>query len=172
MILETRDGYKFIIDDEDYELVSKYNWRYFKGYIIDSTTEKNKIIKLHRLLMNTNDSNIFVDHIDMNPLNNMKSNLRLATRAQNAMNRNKFSGNMTSKYKGVRYLKPNGYYQVRITVNKKTITIGHFSNEIAGANAYNYYAKIYHGEYARLNDVEFMDKDTWEKYLISRKEVV
>lgn len=44
--------------------------------------------------------------------------------------------------------------------------MGRFNSEIAAANAYNYYAKNEFGDFARINEVPFMSKDQWEKYII------
>ena len=45
--------------------------------------------------------NFVIDHIDHNPLNNQKSNLRICSRAQNCMNQLPQKIQKSSKYKGV-----------------------------------------------------------------------
>lgn len=64
------------------------------------------------------------------------------------MNRKPLSG----RYCGVSLHKPTGRYQSRITVNGITKYLGVFGTEEEAAAEYNKYAKVFHGEFARLND--------------------
>jgi hypothetical protein len=76
-----------------------------------------------------------------------------------------------TNYKGVQAIKRNGKtytYHSKINLNNKEISIGCFSNEIAGANAYNYFARLLYGELASLNDVPYMDKKEWRSFEVSR----
>lgn len=146
------------IDDEDFELVSKYRWgrsritRMDKVYAI---TLDKPIISMHRLIMNCIDSkNILVDHKNHNGLDNTRGNLRLATKAQNCKNR-RSARNSSSQYLGVSLNKKTGYYTAQICLgNKKVKSLGwRFVNEEDAAKAYNEAAKIVHGEFANLNKV-------------------
>ena len=86
----------FEIDDEDYDIVLQHTWHCDYGYI---RTHSIRNGQLHRMIMNTPDG-MKTDHIDGNPLNNHKSNLRICTNQQNSMNR-KCKKGCSSKYKGV-----------------------------------------------------------------------
>ena len=83
-----------LVDDEDYELVNKYNWYFGAGYA--RSMEK---ILMHRLIMKAKKGQM-IDHIDGNGLNNQRSNLRFCTHSQNMANKKGFK-NTSSKYKGV-----------------------------------------------------------------------
>jgi hypothetical protein len=65
---------------------------------------------MHRLILGIPNSE--VDHVNGNPLDNRRVNLRLATRAQNSAN-TRSRKNTTSKYKGVYWidLRKNGEYK-------------------------------------------------------------
>jgi hypothetical protein len=68
-----------------------------------------------------------VDHIDMNPLNNKMSNLRLATNQQNNTNKNKQKNN-TSGVTGVCWDKRRNKYMSNITRNGKLLALGRFDD--------------------------------------------
>ena len=68
-------------------------------------------------------SNLQIDHINHNGLDNRKCNLRICTNAEN--NRNKdFKRSPISGYTGIRYNSKVQNYYVRIMVNKKEISLG------------------------------------------------
>lgn len=104
-----------------------YCWRITnKGYVVaNSRNGSNKIIWLHRLIMNVNDENILVDHKDWDKSNNRKSNLRIATKSENNINIKRKINN-TSGYTGVTLNKRSGKYVARISKNGKRIYIGIF----------------------------------------------
>jgi hypothetical protein len=154
--IELTQGYTCTVDDADYELVSKMKWAITNhgraGKCIgSSTTPSGKTtILMHRFILGITDTNVFVDHIDRNPLNNCRSNLRIANQNQNQHNRR---ANLvgTSIYKGVSKQKNVKKYKAQIMAENKLIYIGMFSSEIEAAKAYDEMAKKLHGEFACLN---------------------
>jgi hypothetical protein len=105
-------------------------------------------ILMHRLIIDA-PKGIFVDHIDGNPLNNKRSNLRLATNMENLRNMKKIRG--ISRYKGVSLLKKGNRWISYIRVNTKLEHLGSFKTEIEAAVAYDMAAIDKFGEYASLN---------------------
>lgn len=134
------------------------SWLDKKGYYRVGlyVNKKVKYQHVHRLVamtfMQNFNTNMFVDHIDRNPLNNDISNLRLANPTESQQNRNSKKGS-TSKYKGVSIRDRKSPYRASICVNKKRISIGSFLLEIDAAKAYNKAAIEYFGEFAVLNEV-------------------
>jgi hypothetical protein len=110
---------------------------------------KTTMVSMHREIMNAKDERL-VDHRNCNSLDNRKSNLRFATRAENMRNRRK-KRNATSQYLGVHYYKPQGTWSCAILHNGKRIWLGRFVNEIDAAKTHDVAAKKYHREFARLN---------------------
>lgn len=97
----------------------------------------------------------YVDHIDMNKLNNTRSNLRVCDKFSKEWNLTKpITINPTSKYKGVYFHKASKKFMSRIKYKNSCIYLGIFINEIDAAKAYNEAAIKYHGEYATLNVIE------------------
>ena len=116
MILYTYDcKIPFEISDDDFYKVSKYKWT-LSGKYIRSTTR----IYIHRLLTNC-PKGLDVDHIDRNPLNNKRENLRVVTRAENNKNKasyNRYPNKTTGIY-GIDAVpsnrrKKNYYFRVRM----------------------------------------------------------
>jgi hypothetical protein len=91
-----------------------------------------------------------VDHKDGNGLNNRRSNLRLATKAQNSANQ-PVRKNNTSGMKGVSFSKRDGKWTAYITVNRKLMHLGTFKSKTEAAKSYNAAALQYFGEFAFLN---------------------
>jgi hypothetical protein len=93
---------------------------------------------------------MIVDHRDGDGLNNQRENLRLCTHSQNMQNR-RLQRNNRSGYKGVYWIKAQGVWAARITVNRVPINLGRFDTAEQAARAYDEAALKYHGEFARLN---------------------
>jgi hypothetical protein len=141
-----------IVDDEDYDYLNQWKWCLTTSNYV-RRWQKGKTIYLHRVILKVIDKNIFVDHIDMNTLDNRKINLRICTRSQNAMNRNKTIKNTTG-YKGVIFQPNRNKYYAKIKLNSKIIFLGHYIDPIDAARAYNAAALKYHGEFANLNKID------------------
>lgn len=141
------NGKSFLIDKDDYEVVNKINWTVSKNNVVAS---KNYL--LHRYLLNIKDKSLVIDHINHNPKDNRKSNLRICTAHQNAMNCS-IPINNTSGYKGVSWSKQHSKWISYIKYKYKKIHIGLFNNKIDAAIAYNDMAKKLFGQFACLNKI-------------------
>ena len=91
----TVSGGTFFIDSEDYDLISKYRWFInTQGYA--QAIFNGKSILAHRYVMGMNETFSYdnvVDHINRNPSDNRKSNLRIVAQGINASNRGLSSSN-------------------------------------------------------------------------------
>jgi hypothetical protein len=157
--LDLGKGHVAVIDDQDAELVAGFKW-------YPMTTKEGKVyaagwkhlppgrffVHLHRLIANAQLGEI-IDHIDRDPLNCRRANLRRATRQQNVWNKGPTRKEGTSKYKGVFLCRRSGRFRARIVLDRKRIYLGYFHNEEEAARAYNAKAAELFGEFAYLNPV-------------------
>lgn len=145
-----------IVDDEDYENLSKFTWHcsYF-GYAERATSrakgKKRRIIKMHREVLRATRGQE-VDHINGDRLDNRKENLRFCTNHQNRFNQ-KVRKDNTSGFKGVYWDKAKRKWYVSIAAKPHRVFLGYFDDKEDGAKAYNAAAKRLHGSFARLNCV-------------------
>lgn len=138
-----------LIDDEDFNLVSNYNWHFNEsGYARTSTPKK---LYMHRLILGAQKGQI-CDHINGNRLDNRQSNLRFCNQSENRKNQGLRSNNR-SGYKGVSWAKEKKKWTVRIRINGKAKYLGYYIDKVEAAKVYNKYALENYGEFARLNKV-------------------
>lgn len=113
---------------------------------------------LSRLIMNPCEG-VFVDHINHDPTDNRRCNLRLCTRLENSRNRRK-SIKAKSAFKGVYFhdsTRWNGKtirkkpWRAYTKVMNKRIWIGYYATEIDAAMAHNAYIATVFGEFASFN---------------------
>ena len=183
-------GYVTYVDADDFAWLMEYTWHTRKK---DNESGRERLrerveaattfrvdlpngmyafcpITMHRLIMEAKPDQM-VDHIDGDPLNNQRSNLRFVTNQQNAWNARgakSFMGKpTTSRFKGVfkKTCKYKGepryeYYVGRIRLNDKDVTLYHGKDEIEAACRYDMAAQRHFGEYARLN----FDGATYDKW--------
>lgn len=154
MIPLTR-GLSAIVDDSDFAELNALKWHAAgNGYAVRSQRVKNgndlKIF-MHKVLLNAAPGQL-VDHKDGDKLNNRRSNLRLADRAGNSMNRRRGRDNTTGLKGIVRRSRVGGTrWEASIRVNYKLVYLGMFEDRLAAAMAYDEAAKKLHGDFARPN---------------------
>lgn len=120
---------EFYFDLEDYDKIKDYCWfERIKSttyhYLTSKDSVSNKQVKMHQILGFEG-----YDHIDRNPLNNRKENLRKATKSENARNCRRPKNN-TSGIIGVSWAKKDKKWRSYITVDNKMISLGYFDNKI------------------------------------------
>jgi len=150
-----------IVDDEDYEIFSSFNWyTSSSGYAIrmslksEHKSNKRKTIILHRIIVKCPEGKE-VDHINGDRLDNRRTNLRVCSHQQNTRNvRMPFTN--TTGYKGVtsnNSCKVNPW-AAKIWCNERLIYLGGYPTKEEAALAYNKKAKELFGEFALLNKVK------------------
>ena len=138
-------GLVALVDDEDYDELSKYKWS-FDGRSYARRREGGASIRMHIQLMGKIDG-LEIDHINGNGLDNRRRNLRRVTHAQNTQNR-KPNKSGSSIYKGVSWNKKSKNWRATIGIEGTIINLGSFENELDAAEAYKSAAILLVGEYA------------------------
>lgn len=119
LLITTTPNARVLIDIDDYDRVKHFTVSVtLDGYVI--ITGKQLHIGLHRYLLDVTDPIIFVDHINGNPCDNRKSNLRATDTQGNSDNRTK-RNKKTNSY-GVNERKAHGNYIVKFTYKRKHTT--------------------------------------------------
>lgn len=151
--IKLTQGKYALVDDEDYNLLNRFNWYTQKRknglcYAVRNyqivTGVKRVQLRMHRMIIDC-PKNKVIDHKDTDGLNNQKSNLRFVNRSVNAMNA-RISSLNTSGYTGINYSKRNKKWVVRIGVNLKRIYIGNYKDKEEAIKARDNAKKKYYKE--------------------------
>ena len=126
------------IDDVDWPLVAGFTWYaafttggwYAHAAPLDGDRSKSKV-KMHNLIAGTK----WVDHRDLNGLNNRRENLRSCTNAMNQQNTRPRSG--SSRFKGVSWIKSKKRWMVVFRCHGQYRLVGYFADQEQAAQAYD-----------------------------------
>ncbi len=133
-----------LVDDEDYEVLTQYNWMCNSyGYAVrrfrSGEGPRSGTCHLSRFILKC-PKGMEVDHINGNPLDNRRCNLRIVTRAQNCMNK---------AAEGVGYRKDKKKWRARIKLDGKETFLGHYDTKEEARAVYIAATQMYFGDYAR-----------------------
>jgi hypothetical protein len=125
-------GYVALVDDEDYEELSKYKWHVWKRYsnsrpyAVRHHTKQDgthTTVKMHRQVTGA-PPDAEVDHRNHDTLDNRRSNLRLVTHTQNQQNRRGASSHSKSGIRNVYYYPEQGLYRVQVRRDRIVYSFG------------------------------------------------
>lgn len=134
-------GFQATVDDEDFAALSQYGWfaqkcgggRHYAARK-DHSGGKEKIVYLHHAVIGKFQGMV-VDHINGDPLDNRRSNLRVCSMSQNLVNSSQ------GRMPGVFTCKQTGRFGARTAVEGKRVFLGRFDTfELAAAAVSNYRA--------------------------------
>ena len=147
-----------LVDDEDFVYLSHHTWRaesknYVRRHVPRKYEDTMKVAIFHRVIAGASGSEI-VDHIDGNPLNNQRVNLRLCTFQQNLWNKQQPSKSRSGYY-GVGWNKKvskwNASFKGMKSGKPKVMHIGYFKTTKEAAIAYDEVILRERKEFARTN---------------------
>lgn len=124
-----------IVDNEDYEAVANRRWFVnFYGYVFAAPGSTF----MHRLLLGLEKGDPRQgDHLNRNPLDNRRENLRIATHAQNSQNcaTLRSAQGFTSRFRGVYWDKRTQRWCARVQLAGAYHWLGRFADELDAAHA-------------------------------------
>lgn len=143
-----------LVDDENFEELNHFRWNLKRHpgvtYVVRPIRLAGKTvswIKMHRQILNQTDPHKLVDHINHDGLDNRKQNLTVCTQSQNKKNYKV----RRNGYKGIAFTDDKKRYRARIMSDGKLTNLGTFDTELEAAVVYDFYATLYHGQFACLN---------------------
>jgi hypothetical protein len=146
-IISLTRGKEAIVDDEDFEYLSKFKWCYCGGerqnYAIRGIS--NTTIRMHTEIMKP-PKGLVIDHINGNGLDNRKINLRICTISINLQNSKKHKNN-ASGFRGVIWNKRAKKWQVSLCGEH----LGTCENIKEAALIYDTAAVLKYGALAKTN---------------------
>jgi len=148
-------GYCATVDAVDFRQVMKHKWCLLRKQNGDLYAQSNMKIEgkwvrilLHRFIMQA-EKGSQIDHRNGNGLDCTRSNLRVATHAQNLHNQKARKG--SSRFKGVSWHEKAKKWLAQIRCQGQHHYLGLHVTEEEAARAYDTKATELHGEFAWLN---------------------
>lgn len=143
-----------IVDDDDVEWLSYFSWHVMpavrpNGGFYAATSVGNRTVYLHRLIMRA-ETGQTVDHINSDKLDCRRTNLRIATRTEQA--RNSIAKGGRSAFKGVS-LHESGRWRAEIELPGRKRIVKYAGTEVDAARLYDDLAREHFGIFAKLNGV-------------------
>jgi HNH endonuclease len=128
-----------LVDAADYDWLTQWPWHANNmGYVLRRERGTRRHIRLHRLLCGIDGVShkvAEVDHLNHDPLDNRRANLRVVTHRQNMLNRKKGRGAWpVGEVPGVR-LRPSGRWEAAIKVGGVPHYLGLFDTAEEASSA-------------------------------------
>jgi hypothetical protein len=151
----SRQGSVALIDEEDLSVLSGFRWHLSAaGYAVRNLPGRGKgSVLMHRQILNA-PTGFEVDHVNGNRVDNRRSNLRLASHAENSRNQGRRSTNKSGS-KGVHWDSSRRRWAVELKKDRRKIYVGRYSSIEAATAAYDVAVVKYHGSFARPNAMRF-----------------
>jgi len=161
--IELTQGYVALVDDKNFDKLNAFKWyaqevKKDDGSILNVYAVRNIYLpngkrtkqSMQRFIKGITDPKVQVDHFDHNGRNNLESNLRVATDAENSHNQRLHTNNV-SGYKGVSWSEETKKWRASIKVDNHNKHLGLFIDILDAAEAYDIAAIKYFGRFSFTN---------------------
>lgn len=156
-------GYSTIVSVEDYEWLMQWPWHsrvthhQRRDYVCATrngpsgtrTTITMSRVIVERMIGAHIPEGCEVDHINGNPLDNRRENLRVVTKGQNCQNRK--VRRRESGIKGVSFHRGAGKWRATITYSRKLMSLGLYETEEMAAAVHDLATRFYYGAHSETN---------------------
>lgn len=151
-VIELTQGKVALVDSVDFEWLKQFKWFANKGgYAVRSVKNPGGTVLMHREIM-VAPKGFSVDHINGNPSDNRRANLRICNQSQNGAN-SRVRKNNTSGVPGVSWEKRFKLWRAYIMINRKQVFVGHYKDLNVAKEAREQKARELFGEFARMHNV-------------------
>lgn len=141
---------EFYVDKEDFERIRNICWyEDTSGYIYGYNTQLKARVTLHRHIMKL-DNEAIIDHINRNPKDCRKINLRKCTQKDNVKNKSLYSNNK-SGYNGVCWDNKTSKWISYINYEGNRINLGFYDDKEKAIQSRLIAEKQYFGEFAPIH---------------------
>lgn len=147
VIIYTSNNEPVKVSLQDYHKVRKASW-YIDANGYARAKINGKLILMHRLIIEA-EKGMYVDHINGDPSDNRRENLRICTQAENLHNRRKGKNN-TSGHKGVSWSRTNGSWRITI-MNKGKMVIKYAKDFEEACKIHEELERKLYGEFASIS---------------------
>jgi hypothetical protein len=120
-----------LVDEADRAFLSQHRWRLgAHGYAVRNVPGTDERALMHREILGLQRGDgLCVDHLNRDPLDNRRANLRICSQAENMQNR-AIDGRGNSRFRGVIYDEQRECWIARVSV-----TVGNYDSEAEAAEA-------------------------------------
>jgi hypothetical protein len=154
--IDVAGGFTALVDDDNYARLVMLYWhghpggnRWYPVRAVTISSGQQRVRFMHSDIIDC-PPGMMVDHINLDPMDNRRENLRICTAQQNAFNRSKRSGS-ASPYKGVWRSRHGKRWVAVVTCGGRDYHEGTYGSQEEAAMAYDRRAAVLFGEFARLN---------------------
>jgi hypothetical protein len=126
-----------MVSDSDYPALVEHLWHLSPdGYVCRYTQDEGTVAMHRQILGLSHGDGLEGDHVNGDPLDNRRVNLRVATRAQNQQNRRSCgTRNGRSRYRGVSFCRQTSKWKATVVIDGQQHWIGRFHREEDAADA-------------------------------------
>ncbi len=139
-VIPLTQGMEALVDDRDYEMVSRHSWRLARrssvNYAVTTLGKRpnRSVCLMHRMIMGLGPGDSReVDHLNYNGLDNQRENLRIVTHHENMYHR---------RMKG--HSKAGQKFRARIYIDGKELHLGVWDDSRMARAAYLCAKQIFH----------------------------